>query len=186
MFCGRLGNKVMAGYGLASAVSGPLCKTMTAWGCFQCREEHITTINSPYHHSFFQCTLLLITKSIQCFYLWITSDSFKCVSYSFQTINITTAATGCGLALACNTFVSQVWNYWPELTEHFIILLFSNMINIVCDVMQTFGAKNLLRVGVILQRGIIILLLFCLPCWGLLINAEAILLCLGQEAEVAR
>lgn len=60
------------------------------------------------------------------------------------------------------------------------------MINIVCAVMQTFGAKNLLRVGVILQRAIIILLLFCLPCWGLLINAEAILLCLGQEAEVAR
>lgn len=52
--------------------------------------------------------------------------------------------------------------------------------------LKTFGGKNLLRVGVILQRGIIILLLFCLPCWGLLINAEAILLCLGQDREVAR
>ncbi|XP_061575594.1 multidrug and toxin extrusion protein 1-like [Cololabis saira] len=92
MFCGRLGNAVMAGYGLASA-----------------------------------------------------------------TLNVTTAATGCGLGLACDTLVSQ-----------------------------TFGGKNLLRVGVILQRGIIILLLFCLPCWGLLINAEAILLCLGQDSEVAR
>ncbi|XP_026047534.1 multidrug and toxin extrusion protein 1-like isoform X4 [Astatotilapia calliptera] len=92
MFCGRLGNDVMAGYGLASA-----------------------------------------------------------------TINITTAATGFGLGLACDTLVSQ-----------------------------TFGAKNLLRVGVILQRGIIILLLFCLPCWGLLINAQAILLCVGQNPEVAR
>uniref|UniRef100_A0A3Q4HZ72 Multidrug and toxin extrusion protein n=1 Tax=Neolamprologus brichardi TaxID=32507 RepID=A0A3Q4HZ72_NEOBR len=92
MFCGRLGNDVMAGYGLASA-----------------------------------------------------------------TINITTAATGYGLGLACDTLVSQ-----------------------------TFGAKNLLRVGVILQRGIIILLLFCLPCWGLLINAQAILLCVGQDPEVAR
>ncbi|XP_008297387.1 multidrug and toxin extrusion protein 1-like [Stegastes partitus] len=92
MFCGRLGNDVMAGYGLASAA-----------------------------------------------------------------INVTTAATGCGLALVCDTLVSQ-----------------------------TFGGKNLLRVGVILQRGIIILLLFCLPCWGLLINAEAILLCMGQEPEVAR
>uniref|UniRef100_UPI0037E78BB0 multidrug and toxin extrusion protein 1-like n=1 Tax=Semicossyphus pulcher TaxID=241346 RepID=UPI0037E78BB0 len=92
MFCGRLGNEVMAGYGLASAA-----------------------------------------------------------------INVTTAATGCGLGLACNTLVSQ-----------------------------TFGGKNLLRVGVILQRGIIILLLFCLPCWGLLINAEAILLCMGQDPEVAR
>ncbi|XP_039454093.1 multidrug and toxin extrusion protein 1-like [Oreochromis aureus] len=92
MFCGRLGNDVMAGYGLASA-----------------------------------------------------------------TINVTTAATGYGLGLACDTLVSQ-----------------------------TFGAKNLLRVGVILQRGIIILLLFCLPCWGLLINAQAILLCVGQGPEVAR
>ncbi|XP_039987316.1 multidrug and toxin extrusion protein 1-like [Xiphias gladius] len=92
MFCGRLGNEVMAGYGLASA-----------------------------------------------------------------TINVTTTATGCGLGLACDTLVSQ-----------------------------TFGGKNLLRVGVILQRGIIILLLFCLPCWGLLINAQAILLCLGQDPEVAR
>ncbi|XP_075330709.1 multidrug and toxin extrusion protein 1-like [Odontesthes bonariensis] len=92
MFCGRLGNEVMAGYGLASA-----------------------------------------------------------------TINITTAATGTGLGLACDTLVSQ-----------------------------TFGGKNLRRVGVILQRSIIILLLFCLPCWGLLINAQAILLCLGQDPEVAR
>ncbi|XP_042342474.1 multidrug and toxin extrusion protein 1-like isoform X2 [Plectropomus leopardus] len=92
MFCGRLGNEVMAGYGLASAA-----------------------------------------------------------------INVSTAATGCGLGLACDTLVSQ-----------------------------TFGGKNLLRVGVILQRGIIILLLFCLPCWGLLINAQAILLCMGQDPEVAR
>ncbi|XP_044057758.1 multidrug and toxin extrusion protein 1-like [Siniperca chuatsi] len=92
MFCGRLGNEVMAGYGLASA-----------------------------------------------------------------TINVTTAATGYGLGLACDTLVSQ-----------------------------TFGGKNLLRVGVILQRGIIILLMFCLPCWGLLINAQAILLCLGQDPEVTR
>lgn len=92
MFCGRLGNEVMAGYGLASA-----------------------------------------------------------------TINITTAATGCGLGLACDTLVAQ-----------------------------TFGGKNLLRVGVILQRGIIILLLFCLPCWGLLINAEAILLSMSQDPKVAR
>uniref|UniRef100_A0A665TRR2 Multidrug and toxin extrusion protein n=1 Tax=Echeneis naucrates TaxID=173247 RepID=A0A665TRR2_ECHNA len=92
MFCGRLGNEVMAGYGLASA-----------------------------------------------------------------TINVTTAAVGCGLGLACDTLISQ-----------------------------TFGGRNLLRVGVILQRGIIILLLFCLPCWGLLINAQAILLCVGQDPEVAR
>ncbi|XP_026853517.2 multidrug and toxin extrusion protein 1-like [Electrophorus electricus] len=72
-------------------------------------------------------------------------------------ISITTAATGGGLALACDTLVAQ-----------------------------TFGSKNLLQVGVILQRGILILLLFCLPCWALLINTQSLLLCLGQEPEVAR
>ncbi|XP_035648113.1 multidrug and toxin extrusion protein 1-like [Oncorhynchus keta] len=92
MFCGRLGNAVLAGYGLACA-----------------------------------------------------------------TINVTTAATGGGLALACDTLVSQ-----------------------------TFGGKNLQRVGVILQRSVLILLLFCLPCWAMLLNTQSILLALGQEPEVAR
>ncbi|XP_047676462.1 solute carrier family 47 member 4 isoform X1 [Tachysurus fulvidraco] len=92
MFCGRLGNTVLAGYGMASA-----------------------------------------------------------------TINITSAATGLGLTMACDTLVSQ-----------------------------TFGSKNLLHVGVILQRGILILLLFCLPCWGVLINAQSLLLLLGQDPAVAR
>uniref|UniRef100_A0A671MQ36 Multidrug and toxin extrusion protein n=1 Tax=Sinocyclocheilus anshuiensis TaxID=1608454 RepID=A0A671MQ36_9TELE len=92
MFCGRLGNTVLAGYAMASA-----------------------------------------------------------------TINVTAAATGLGLALACDTLVSQ-----------------------------TFGSKNLLRVGVILQRGILILMLFSLPCWALLVNTQPLLLYLGQDPEVAR
>uniref|UniRef100_A0A3Q3DI64 Solute carrier family 47 member 3 n=1 Tax=Hippocampus comes TaxID=109280 RepID=A0A3Q3DI64_HIPCM len=50
----------------------------------------------------------------------------------------------------------------------------------------TYGAHNLLRVGVILQRAIIVLILTCFPCWALLINTESILLLLGQEPEVAR
>ncbi|KAK0152459.1 Multidrug and toxin extrusion protein 1 [Merluccius polli] len=76
---------------------------------------------------------------------------------AYSAINISTTATGFGLARACDTLVAQ-----------------------------TFGSKNLRRVGVVLQRSILILLLFCLPCWGLLVNTQAILLAVGQDPEVAR
>lgn len=51
---------------------------------------------------------------------------------------------------------------------------------------QTYGSGNLKRVGVILQRGILILLLACFPCWAILINTEALLLAARQSPEVAR
>eukprot|EP00064_Thunnus_orientalis_P015626 superscaffoldBa00002934_g15681 len=50
----------------------------------------------------------------------------------------------------------------------------------------TYGSGNLKRVGVILQRGVLILLLACFPCWALLINTQPILLAVRQSAEVAR
>ncbi|XP_072909321.1 multidrug and toxin extrusion protein 1-like isoform X4 [Hemitrygon akajei] len=54
------------------------------------------------------------------------------------------------------------------------------------DNLQTHGSKNLKRIGVILQRGVLILMIFCFPCWAFLINTEHILLALRQPPEVAK
>ncbi|XP_043541403.1 multidrug and toxin extrusion protein 1-like [Chiloscyllium plagiosum] len=57
-----------------------------------------------------------------------------------------------------------------------------------CDTLisQTYGSKKLKQIGVILQRGILILIIFCCPCWALFINTEKILLATKQHPEVAR
>lgn len=54
------------------------------------------------------------------------------------------------------------------------------------DFPQSFGGRNLKRVGVILQRGVLILLLCCLPCWAIFINTESLLRLLKQDPEVSR
>uniref|UniRef100_A0A663MED3 Multidrug and toxin extrusion protein n=1 Tax=Athene cunicularia TaxID=194338 RepID=A0A663MED3_ATHCN len=57
-----------------------------------------------------------------------------------------------------------------------------------CDTLisQTYGSKNLLRVGVILQRATLILLLCCFPCCAILINIEQLLVLIRQDPEVSR
>ncbi|XP_034044604.1 multidrug and toxin extrusion protein 1-like [Thalassophryne amazonica] len=79
------------------------------------------------------------------------------VSLAISIFNITGVSIGTGLAQTFDTFISQ-----------------------------TYGSGNLSVVGVILQRGILILLLACFPCGLLSLNTEPILLAVKQIPEVAR
>nr|XP_010338221.1 multidrug and toxin extrusion protein 2 isoform X2 [Saimiri boliviensis boliviensis] len=53
-------------------------------------------------------------------------------------------------------------------------------------VLQSFGSPNKKHVGVILQRGTLVLLLCCFPCWALFLNTQHILLLFRQDPEVSR
>eukprot|EP00731_Ephydatia_muelleri_P026417 Em0018g517a len=50
---------------------------------------------------------------------------------------------------------------------------------------QAYGHKNFKKVGIILQRGILILVLVMLPVWGFWLNADSVLLVLHQPPCVA-
>uniref|UniRef100_F6VZK0 Multidrug and toxin extrusion protein n=1 Tax=Ornithorhynchus anatinus TaxID=9258 RepID=F6VZK0_ORNAN len=76
------------------------------------------------------------------------------VTLAVAFINVCGISVGFGLSSACDTLLSQ-----------------------------TYGSSNKKMVGVVLQRGILILLLCCFPCWALFINTESILLLLRQDPQ---
>nr|XP_046266919.1 multidrug and toxin extrusion protein 1 [Scatophagus argus] len=143
----------------AAVVSSKLFRCACVRRCLPLayREElyHVLRLTGPLLVSRMLNFLLSFVTTIFCGH--IGNAELAGYALASATINVTTTATGYGLAVACDTLISQ-----------------------------TFGSKNLKRVGVILQRSSLILLLYCLPCWALLINAYHLLLLLKQEDEVAR
>ncbi|XP_062243349.1 multidrug and toxin extrusion protein 1-like [Platichthys flesus] len=137
-----------------------------AWG--SCPKRLRGFITPEYRHELVQlCKLAgpVVISQLMVFMISFVSTVFcghmgktelAGVALAIAVVNVSGVSIGSGLSLTCDTLISQ-----------------------------TYGSGNLKRVGVILQRGILILLLACFPCWAILINTEPLLLAVRQSPEVA-
>ncbi|XP_036380967.1 multidrug and toxin extrusion protein 1-like [Megalops cyprinoides] len=141
----------------SQTVCGGCLRRMRTWIPIDYKEEIVLILKLAGPVFISQLMIFLISFISTVFCGHLGKTELAGVALAIAVINVTGISIGSGLASACDTLISQ-----------------------------TFGSSNLRRVGVILQRGIIILLLACFPCWAILINTEPILLAVRQSPEVAR